>query len=230
MTSFDARMRNKKRISIIIPIALGLFICLPLNFLINMYQGWDPSLLDKPMKLAIGLVLQWIVVIFLLLIIFFWEKKPLNSIGIKKITKMDVIWGFVVLIIQVLSNVVIERLVILLHLVSQSSETVHVLMLPYSLKIFLVLTAGITEEIIFRGYLIERIDLLSGHLVFSAILSYFVFIIFHIPFWGFGGAIQIAVWTIPITILYVRRRNLTTCIFIHLIYDGAILVPMLIGY
>ena len=230
MTSFDARMRNKKRISIIIPIALGLFICLPLNFLINMYQGWDPSLLDKPMKLAIGLVLQWIVVIFLLLIIFFWEKKPLNSIGIKKITKMDVIWGFVVLIIQVLSNVVIERLVILLHLVSQSSETVHVLMLPYSLKIFLVLTAGITEEIIFRGYLIERINLLSGRLVFSAIISYFVFVIFHIPFWGFGGAIQIAVWTIPITILYVRRRNLTTCIFIHLIYDGAILVPMLIGY
>jgi len=230
MTSFDARMRNKKRISIIIPIALGLFICLPLNFLINMYQGWDPSLLDKPMKLAIGLVLQWIVVIFLLLIIFFWEKKPLNSIGIKKITKMDVIWGFVVLIIQVLSNVVIERLVILLHLVSQSSETVHVLMLPYSLKIFLVLTAGITEEIIFRGYLIERINLLSGRLVFSAIISYFVFVIFHIPFWGFGGAIQMAVWTIPITILYVRRRNLTTCIFVHLLYDGAILVPMLIGY
>ena len=230
MTSFDARMRNKKRISIIIPIALGLFICLPLNFLINMYQGWDPSLLDKPMKLAIGLVLQWIVVIFLLLIIFFWEKKSLNSIGIKKITKMDVIWGFVVLIIQVLSNVVIERLVILLHLVSQSSETVHVLMLPYSLKIFLVLTAGITEEIIFRGYLIERINLLSGRLVFSAIISYFVFVIFHIPFWGFGGAIQMAVWTIPITILYVRRRNLTTCIFVHLLYDGAILVPMLIGY
>jgi membrane protease YdiL (CAAX protease family) len=160
----------------------------------------------------------------------FWEKKSLDSIGIKKITKTDIIWGFVVLIILVLLSFATEPLVKFLNLQSQNIEIAHVLMLPYILRIFLVMTAGITEEIIFRGYLIERINFLTNHLLFSAIISYLAFIIFHIPFWGIGGAIQIAVWAIPITILYVRRRNLTTCIIIHLLYDGAILIPMLYGY
>ena len=88
----------------------------------------------------------------------------------------------------------------------------------------MVLTAGITEEIIFRGYLIEKVNILTNHLIFSAILSYIFFIIFHIPFWGVGGAIQISFWAIPITILYAKRRNLTTCIVVHLVYDGAILL------
>lgn len=225
----DVETKSKNNFNIKYAIIIGLIISIPINFLIGMYLGWDPSIIFNPWVIIRGLVLQWIIVLILILIIFFWEKKSLKSIGLKKFEKKDVFWGFIVLVIQVITLFASEFLVKSLNLVSQSSGTANALLLPISLRIFMVLTAGITEEIIFRGYLIEKVNFLTKHLIFSALLSYFVFIIFHIPFWGIGGAIQIAIWAIPITILYVKRRNLTTCIIVHLVYDGAILLSTFFG-
>jgi membrane protease YdiL (CAAX protease family) len=215
---------KKKNFNIKYTIIIGLIISIPINFLINLFLGWDLNLIENNISIIIGLIVQWIIVLFLILTIIFLEKKSLKSIGLKMFDKKDVFWGFIVLVIQVILLFASERFVNLLDLVSQSSVTINVLTLPISSRIFMVFTAGITEEIIFRGYLIEKVNFLTNHLIFSSILSYIVFIIFHIPFWGIGGAIQISLWAIPITILYAKRRNLTTCIVVHLVYDGSILL------
>jgi membrane protease YdiL (CAAX protease family) len=220
---------KQNNIDIKIPIIIGIIISIPINFLINILLGWDPTIINNHVMFITGLIFQWVIILILFLIIFFWENNSFSSIGIKKIEKKDLIWGFFVFIIQIITLFTSEKLVNYLNLTSQGIETTNILMLPTLTIIFLIITAGITEEIIFRGYLIERLNLLSNSLIMSAIVSYVLFILFHIPFWGIGGAIQISIWAIPITVLYIRRRNLTTCIIIHLIYDSTILIPVLFG-
>ncbi|MEM3096354.1 MAG: CPBP family intramembrane glutamic endopeptidase [Nitrososphaerota archaeon] len=99
---------------------------------------------------------------------------------------------------------------------------------PIALRIAVVITAGITEEILFRGYPIERLNSLTGRLGLSALIAYVVFVLPHIPFWGLGGTIQIGVWSI-VTILYIKRRNLPACILMHILNDAYafILLPTL---
>lgn len=227
----DSQLLNKSesKSKIIPPIAVGLFVALILNFILNIYLGWNSDNLDDQSNLIIGLVIQWIIVGILFILIFFWEKKSWDSIGIRKISKTDVFWGFVVLIIGYMSYLITDPLVRSLNLVSQSSEISGFIIIPLGLRIFMVLTAGITEEIIFRGYLIERTNYLTRNLILSAGISYFIFVVYHFPFWGVAGLIQIGVWAIPITVLYVRTRNLTTCILVHILTDAVILVPMLMG-
>ncbi|QIB75465.1 CPBP family intramembrane metalloprotease [Halogeometricum borinquense] len=45
------------------------------------------------------------------------------------------------------------------------------------------------------------------------------FVLFHIPFWGVGGALQISVNAVLLTLLYVWRQNLFTCILAHAMTD-----------
>lgn len=100
---------------------------------------------------------------------------------------------------------------------------------PIALRIAIVITAGITEEILFRGYPIERLTSMTGRVVLGAGIAYLVFVLLHIPFWGWGGTIQIGIWSLIVTALYVWRRDLPACMVMHLLNDAYafILLPEL---
>ena len=216
---------NKKNSNIVYPIVVGFTISIVLNFLINLYIGLNPNLLDDNFRIILGQISNWVIVVILLSVVFFWEKSSLESLGIKKFNCKDLIWGFIALIVGFIIFFISDVFVNSLDFVSQSSERVHFLSIPFIIRIFMVFSTGITEEIIFRGYLIERTNIITNSLIFSSIISIIVFTIFHIPFWGIIGALQVGFWAIPITILYVRLRNLPICIVIHIIYDAIILIP-----
>ena len=224
MNKKNLKNKNIKNSKIVFPIAVGFTISIVLNFLINLNIGLNPNLLDDNFRIILGQISNWIIVVILLSIIFFWEKNSLESAGIKKFYVKDLIWGFIALIVGFIIFFISDVLINSLNFVSQSSERVHFLLIPFIIRIFMVFTTGITEEIIFRGYLIERTNMITNSLIFSSIISLIVFTIFHIPFWGIIGALQVGFWAIPITILYVRLRNLPICIIIHIIYDATILL------
>lgn len=124
-------------------------------------------------------------------------------------------------------------LVSALGLGTTSAGILELAQMSIALRIGIVLTAGITEEIMFRGYPIERINSLTeGRLGISALIAYVVFVLLHIPFWGLGGTLQIGVWNLVITILYVKRRNLPACMLMHILNDAYafILLPLFASY
>jgi membrane protease YdiL (CAAX protease family) len=51
----------------------------------------------------------------------------------------------------------------------------------------------------------------------------------HLRFWSLGGLIQVGVWSLVITSLYVWRRNLPACMLMHTLNDTftLVLVPLL---
>ncbi len=91
---------------------------------------------------------------------------------------------------------------------------------PAWLLLFVILTASVTEEILFRAYPLERVAELTGSLWLGVVLSLGAFVAFHVQGWTVahvvggvlpGGAIM--------TTLYVWRRNLLFNILVHFVID-----------
>jgi membrane protease YdiL (CAAX protease family) len=98
---------------------------------------------------------------------------------------------------------------------------------PLLFVLALALTAALTEEILYRGFPIERIAERTGSTVVAAGITVLFFIIFHIPYWGVGGALQVSVNAVLLTLLYLWRRNVVACILTHVITNiyAFIIIP-----
>ena len=146
-------------------------------------------------------------------------------------TGQDLGWGLAGFILGILVFGLTTPLIKALNLGSTAGGITRLAELPLGLHLPMVFTAGITEEILFRGYPIERLNTLTGSLGLSAALAYVVFVLLHIPFWGLGPGIQIGVWSLLVTGLYVWRRNLPACMLMHILNDAFafLLLPVLLS-
>jgi membrane protease YdiL (CAAX protease family) len=145
-------------------------------------------------------------------------------------TGRDILWALFGFLFGALSFMLTMPLVQSLGLETTSAGIGQLARVPIFLRIAVVFTAGITEEILFRGYPIERLTSMTGSPVLGAAISYVVFVVLHLPFWGPGGAIQIGVWSLIVTWLYVRRGNLPACMLMHILNDAYafLLLPIFI--
>lgn len=92
--------------------------------------------------------------------------------------------------------------------------------MPFWYRFMLVTRAAVAEEILFRGYPIERLEELTASRALAGFVSWAAFTIAHLGAWGwpqlmvagFGGAI--------LTVLYHWRRNLWLNMIAHWIADG----------
>jgi membrane protease YdiL (CAAX protease family) len=208
----------------------GLFVALILPFLLDLAIGKRTSDLASQTRVIVAIAEEWGLVALLLGVILLWERQALATIGIKRMSGRDVAAGILGFLLGALSFVLTTPLIGFLGLETTSTGISKLAQVPVALRVAVVLTAGITEEILFRGYPIERITALTGKLSWGATIAYVVFVLLHIPFWGLGGTIQIGVWTLIVTVLYARRRNLLACMLMHILNDAYafVLLPLLL--
>src|SRR5205823_2213248 len=81
----------------------------------------------------------------------------------------------------------------ILHLEHNAEALQKMLDLPYPARVMLVLRAAVVEEILFRGYAIERLQELTGSRVVAGAVSLAAFTFAHLAYWGwtqliFAGA------------------------------------------
>jgi membrane protease YdiL (CAAX protease family) len=84
----------------------------------------------------------------------------------------------------------------------------------------------------YRGFGIEELALLTGHRWLAGSLSLVFFTLAHAGLYGFSAALAIPGLTgAVLTLLYLWRRNLWSCILMHLLIDGLffVLVPALMA-
>lgn len=141
----------------------------------------------------------------------------------------DCLWGVAGFGAGILSFALTAPILAALHLKSVNTGISSLAHVSLGYRIIIVLTAGTCEEILFRGYAIERIAELTGSLASGAVTAWLIFTISHVFFWGTGGAIQIGAWAAITTALYLWRRNLPSCMIMHILNDGFafILIPWL---
>jgi membrane protease YdiL (CAAX protease family) len=187
------------------------------------------SLVDatNPMAMLINEGAIWAVTLALLAIVVFWERQPLTSIGLGRPGWEAICLGALcVAPLIVLSMAMGAVLRAFGASESDHSQTGMILSLPLWLQVFIGITAGFTEEILFRGYAIERATRLTGNRVLGAFLPIMIFGFVHLPFWGTAHAVIAGSTGFWLSLIYLWRRNLWVNITAHVLLDSVLFVAL----
>mgnify|MGYP006304148183 CR=1 FL=1 len=167
---------------------------------------------------------KWLIVVLILSIIIYWEKRKLSSIGFKKLTikttLISILLGIVAVVLAVLTLGVLYNVLGL----KEPSTLSTISELPLIVKLFTITTAAITEEILYRGYSIERIKDMSSSIIIGGLISGFIFLAMHFPDWGLAGAIPQIIFTIFLIGYYIKKRNLLACIIMHWVINFMMII------
>lgn len=201
---------------------LGLGIAYSPNFLnrIAVVLGAEWEWLRGPQSV---LVWNWAVVLLLFAFIVLVERRGLASIGLSRPGGMDILWALVFWVISVVASS-------LMHTwfpppPSPGMEVILAFSIP--VLILIVATTAVTEEIFYRGYAIERLRELTGSLFLGAAISFTLFLIPHLTFFGPHWLLYQGVSVVLLYVLYLWRRNLWACMLMHLLGNLMILFPAL---
>jgi membrane protease YdiL (CAAX protease family) len=150
----------------------------------------------------------------------FVERRPWSSIGLRRLRARDAAVAvlFAVLITAGLAAIL---LVVFPALGTGNAEAVDRLRaLPAWWLALSVVRAGVSEEILFRGYPIERLQELTGRRWLAAGLPLIPFVLAHVGPWGWSHVFVAAFGGAMLTWLYLLRRNLLASILAHCIVDA----------
>ena len=101
-------------------------------------------------------------------------------------------------------------------------------LIEYILAFIMVVVVAITEEIIFRGYLILRFRFLTGNVFVAVLVSTIVFALGH-GYEGSAGVATVAFMGFIFASIYIWRGSLVAPIVMHFLQDfiGVIIIPLL---
>jgi uncharacterized protein len=173
-----------------------------------------------PIGARIGREIVWIAFAAIILL---WvtkvERLPLSSIGLIRPTRGTVGWGLAATI-ALLATIMLSFAVIApaLGLEQNMAATAAVVQVPLWLLITTPIVAGITEEILYRGYAIERLTFLTGKRWLAAIIAGALFLLLHLS-WGGAQMIIVAFGTVIFVGLYLWRRDLPCVMLAHILAD-----------
>jgi len=149
------------------------------------------------------------------------EKLSLITIGWQSLGWK---WIFAAIGIGILLSLLVPVFTWLASAVIPSSQTGTIVEVTSSLSWWMILlsviTAGVTEEILFRGYPLER--LLGGlaNKWVSACISLAFFVAIHAAGWNLAHIIGVVIpLGIALTGLYLWRRNLIFVMIVHIMID-----------
>jgi membrane protease YdiL (CAAX protease family) len=210
VTELNAR-RLRTAVGLLLSLGLGL---LPLGNWGRAYSGLG--------RLLGGELLWWIAVVVVLLYVAFVERRSFASIGFRRPKTWDVVLAVITGILMVAGIIVIYQVIFpLFHLQMNVREMKTLLYTPFWYRFLLVTRAAVCDELLFRGYPIERLEELSGSRVAAAVVSWAAFTYAHLGSWGAAQLIVAGYGGLLLTGLYLWRRNLPANMLAHWIADGA---------
>ncbi len=168
----------------------------------------------------------WLLAAVLFVVIVKWEKLGPSSVGLSRIGWRSLVWGAVaaallVLVVSPLGGLLLAWL----QPGAYEAGLVKLQSMPIWFLVFAGATAGVVEELLYRGYGIERLSVLTGSIWAGALLALSAFVLVHIPFWGLGVALATLPAGALLTALYVWKRDLVINMVAH---AGTAIVQLLV--
>jgi len=210
----------------------GLSVALGAPFLLPFLPGQAQQHITDAGQDTVVLVFEWIIALAILAIVIFWERLPLSSVGFRSPSWRDFGTMGLAFVAMALGLGIFAAL----NHVSQSAlndaTPAQIAMVPLALRIGLFVTAGFCEELMFRGYAIERLALFSGNLWIGGVAAVVLFTLGHLPRYGFSPSlIAVAIVATALTGLYLWRRNFWVCAIMHALIDcvGLVIAPAFAG-
>lgn len=168
-------------------------------------------------------VVIWLALLLIIIFCFKIEKQKMLLWAESKFSVVEYIKSF----FRIIGSIMLGAIIIGLTLKAigykpESDKILEIIKLfknNYLLLIFTCLTAGITEELIFRGYLMPRLQVFFNNNYMSITLSSLLFGLMH---FGYGTIVQIIgpifIGTV-FAIHYQKYRNIKILIFCHFFWD-----------
>jgi membrane protease YdiL (CAAX protease family) len=183
--------------------------------------GEFPQGVDVTRGILLNEATMWSLTLVVLAIVMLWERRRPASIGLAPLTWPAVRTGVLCSVLLVFLAGLAGKVVQLSGMSTQTgAQADMVIAMPIWLQLFVALSAGFTEETLFRGYAIERTTELTGSRWLGALIPVFVFGAVHAPFWGIGHAVVAGASGLWLTLIYLKTRNLWTNIIAHALLDG----------
>ena len=171
-----------------------------------------------------GVATQFLLqLVFCSLAVFVWlvvirvERLPVASIGLRRPTASTVTSGLALGAASLyLLPLVTAPLVRALGHGGVDEEIRRLAALPLWFRMFVAITSGIVEETLYRGYAVERLAVLTGHVGLGAFIAALAFGVAHIPAWGIGFALGADLpFGVVMIAFYLWRRDLVANAIAH---------------
>jgi membrane protease YdiL (CAAX protease family) len=162
------------------------------------------------------------------MIAFRAQRRPPLEFGIRAVRWRDVLAGIGGVIVGIVLSGVANRTVTMSPSVDELQEIAAV---SVSLRVALVVTAGICEEFIYRSFAIEELTFLTGKRWLSAAVAWVFFTVGHVRLYDLSSALIVpGTLGAVLTALYLWRRNLASCVLVHATMDAMfiLILPALV--
>ncbi|MDP9089459.1 MAG: CPBP family intramembrane metalloprotease [Pseudomonadota bacterium] len=203
----------------------GLFVALVVPFLTFVAgQAFFGAELSSA-RVFFGLAFHWISLAALVAIVLWWERRPLQSIGLRLVRWWTIPAGLLAgIAIMILSG----SLVSVLRLSLDANFVSYMQSLPFLIRALVVVTAGMFEETLYRGYALERLTTIWGSKWLAGMATVAVFTLAHLPTVGISHLLPVVIISILVTLLYLWRRDLILNMVAHSTIDavGLLLAPI----
>jgi membrane protease YdiL (CAAX protease family) len=222
MVSSPLLKRQAAPAATLVGLGVALFVPLLTNLVVTRVLGLTPS----GALIAAGLVIHWATFALLLVIVLRWEREPLQSMGWRSPRWSTLPFGIVAgLLIAMVSGLVSQGL----RLRADTHFLAFLQSLPVMVRVLLVITAGVFEETMYRGYGIERLSKYFGGKWVAAAITLALFTYAHASAVGAAQLAPIVVVGGLVTLLYLWRRDLLLNMVAHATIDalGLLVIPAL---
>lgn len=184
-------------------------------------SAWGQRLMPRG-GLISSEILWWAAVLLCPFYVVLAEERALASIGLRRPGWRDIVSAIPAGILMVIGIAMIFAVVFpALHLRMNSDVMNRLLAKPFWYRILLVTRAAVAEEMLFRGYPIERLKEWTGSAFLAGAISWAAFTIAHFSSWGWAQLIVAGFGGVILTALYLWRRNLWANMLAHWIADAA---------
>ncbi len=201
---------------------LALVVPTGLAFVTTLAYGttWTPALLTW------GIAVHWANLAAVVAVVILAERQRPASIGLRPRRGWPLPLGLAA------GAIIVPAAGLLAEALGASADArfaAYLQSLPFITRLLLVLTAGIFEETLFRGYALERLASWLGNKWWAGAVTVAVFTLAHIPAVGLAHLLPVFIVSVLITLLYLWRRDLVVNIVAHITIDGIglLLIPLL---
>lgn len=177
----------------------------------------------------VGQALMWVLAAAIVAIVLFWERQPLASLWVKPLRWQSLAWGLALVAINyAVIFPVSEWLRQAAGLSGFAQGMEQVMRFPMSYRILAFMSAGVVEELLFRGYTITRLTMLTGNVWLAGALALVAFAALHVPYWGWGFAVMGLLGGAVATTFFIWKKDLLAMMVFHAITDamGFVIAPM----
>jgi membrane protease YdiL (CAAX protease family) len=171
------------------------------------------ALLDASRVASIAI--QAATVAFVVGVVVFWEERSLSSIGVRRPERADLGYFVLATALAFLAVAATGPLVDALGLEESAQRGLDVEQTGLGVALVGAVTIGVAEELLYRGYAIERLEDISGSATVAGLASWGVFTAAHAVSWAPGDLLQVSLATLVLTLVYVRRRSLVPVVGAH---------------